>query len=663
MKRILNRGISYGTTFRRTVSCLMILFFSILSVRAQSLEELKQLYKAAKEDTLRLKLLSDMHWEALSVSLKEAEGYAKEEIRLAEERRLPRWIAQGYNDLGISQQKEMLYLLAIRSHLKALKIRETLGDPDAIGSSLSKLGLCYSEMDSLDRALRAQLQALVQFRKSDNKRSIVYTLNNICFIYDHQKQFVLLRKVVEEAYALNKELGDDFGMQGSLNYMSSLDEERKDYPAALKKQEEALKIAIKRKEPLEEGAFLNNIGLIYSRMNQREKALEYYQLALKKVENSTDYNSIILFSTNIANQLALKKKYPEALSMLRNAVRISQTQNLPLHLPQVYVVLGDVFTSLGKADSANKYYHEYTFALRTEFSDKVARQLSSIQNQYEIDIREQQKKILNQEIELKEISLGRFQWLTVALLLGMISLVSVFLMLRNRQKSRQKEQLNAERLAQQELRTKAILEAEEKERVRIAKELHDGLGQQLSAAKMNIASLRSRIVTGQEGQLELLENAVALVDDAVKEVRSVSHDMMANALIRNGLASAVRDFVHRLGAGGTIRTELEIVGLNDRLDPGIEMMLYRVLQELVNNILKHARANLVSIQLIRHEDSILLQVEDNGVGFDADEMEKSDGIGMANIRSRVGLVNGSFYIDSQPGHGTTATIEVPAFSN
>ena len=135
--------------------------------------------------------------------------------------------------------------------------------------------------------------------------------------------------------------------------------------------------------------------------------------------------------------------------------------------------------------------------------------------------------------------------------------------------------------------------------------------------------------------------------------------MMANALIRNGLASAVRDFVQRLGAGGTIRTELEIVGLNERLDPGVEMMLYRVLQELVNNILKHAQASLVSIQLIRHEDSIVLQVEDNGLGFDAQAMEKSDGIGMANIRSRVGLVNGSFFIDSQPGHGTTATIEVP----
>ena len=659
MKKILKRSISSGATFRRTVSCMIAVFIGVLSVQAQSLEELKQLYKTAKEDTVRLKLLSDMHWEALSVSLKEAEGYAKEEIRLAEEKKLPRWIAQGYNDLGISQQKEMLYLLAIRSHQKALKIRTDLGEPDAIGSSLSKIGICYSEIDSLQKALNVQLQALVCFRKSGSKRHIAYTLNNICFIYDHQKQFSLLKNVVEEAYALNKELGDDFGMQGSLNYLSSLDEERKDYPAALLKQKEALAIAERREDPLEIGACLNNIGLIYSRMNQREKALLYYRQALEKVEKSTDYNSIILYSTNIANQLALKNQNSEAMAILRKAVQISQAQNLSLHLPQVFLVMGDVFTSLGNTDSANKYYHAYTNALRSEFSDKVAKQMSSIQNQYEIDIREQQKKILSQEIELKETTLGRFQWLTVALILGLISVVSVFMMLRNRQKSRQKEQLNAERLAQQELRTKAIIEAEEKERVRIAKELHDGLGQQLSAAKMNIAGLRSRILTGQEGQMELLENAVALVDDAVKEVRSVSHDMMANALIRNGLASAVRDFVHRLGAAGTIRTELEIVGLNDRLDPGIEMMLYRVLQELVNNILKHARANLVSIQLIRHEDSIVLQVEDNGLGFDAQAMEKSDGIGMANIRSRVGLVNGSFFIDSQPGHGTTATIEVP----
>ncbi|HOY95894.1 MAG TPA: hypothetical protein PK509_09170, partial [Catalimonadaceae bacterium] len=90
MKRILKRSISSGATLRRTVSCMIAVFIGVLSVHAQSLEELKQLYKTAKEDTVRLKLLSDMHWEALSVSLKEAEGYAREEIRLAEEKKLPR---------------------------------------------------------------------------------------------------------------------------------------------------------------------------------------------------------------------------------------------------------------------------------------------------------------------------------------------------------------------------------------------------------------------------------------------------------------------------------------------------------------------------------------------------------------------------------------------
>jgi hypothetical protein len=98
--------------------------------------------------------------------------------------------------------------------------------------------------------------------------------------------------------------------------------------------------------------------------------------------------------------------------------------------------------------------------------------------------------------------------------------------------------------------------------------------------------------------------------------------------------------------------------LQERLDPALEMMLYRVLQELVNNILKHAKASVVSIQLIRHEDSIVLQVEDNGVGF-AQDPGASDGLGMTNIRSRVELLQGSFFIDSQPGHGTTAVVEVP----
>jgi len=640
--------------------CFIFLFQAVwfgLNGFSQSLHDLKKAYQDAENDTSRLKILSDMHWASLTEAPEQSKQFALQEIALGQKINNLKWLAQGYNDLGISEQKELNFRQAIRTHTKALEIRRQIGDANAIGSSLSKIGTCYSEINSLEAALKAQLEALVLFRKVKNTFSIAYTLNNICFIYNELKQYDLLKKCADESYQLNKELGDDFGLASSLNYLATLDEERKDYKAALLKHEEGLKLSQKRGDSLEIATYLNNMGFIYNKLGDEKKALSLYSQAKEIVLRRKDYNSAILYTANEANILISRNKLKEADLLLRQALSLSQKENLTLHLPQIYAELADLFTVRCEVDSALKYYQANVMAIRRIFTEDVSSRISSLQNQYEIDIREQQKKILKQEIELKESSLLRFRWLSVALVAGILLLFAVFFLFRNRQKLLQQKQLNEERLLQQEMRTKAIIETEEKERTRIARELHDGLGQQLSAAKMNIASLKSRISQQDPDQIDLVENAVLLVDDAVREVRSISHNMMANALIKNGLASAVRDFVQKMSAGGSIRTDLEIVGLQDRLDPTLEMMLYRVLQELVNNILKHAQASVVSIQLIRHDSSIVLQVEDNGIGFTPESA--NDGIGLANIRSRVEILQGSFYVDSQPGHGTTSTIEVP----
>src|SRR5262249_53141444 len=146
---------------------------------------------------------------------------------------------------------------------------------------------------------------------------------------------------------------------------------------------------------------------------------------------------------------------------------------------------------------------------------------------------------------------------------------------------------DAEIAMQKEMRTKAIIEAEEKERRRIAQDLHDGVGQILSAAKLNLSSFSSKITLKTDEERDALKNAVELIDDSVKEVRAVSHNMMPNTLIKLGLASAVREFITKIGNIPNLKVDLEIVGLDKRLSEQIETVLYRVTQEIVNNIIKH----------------------------------------------------------------------------
>jgi two-component system NarL family sensor kinase len=262
------------------------------------------------------------------------------------------------------------------------------------------------------------------------------------------------------------------------------------------------------------------------------------------------------------------------------------------------------------------------------------------------------------ELDVKELELNKQKTQRNIILISVLVLMVIAYLLYARYRLTQKALFNEEMLKQQELRSKAVIEAEEKERTRIAQELHDGVGQQLSAVKLNMSSLESFIDMKNNDQKQLFKNALEIIDESVKEVRSVSHNMMPNTLLKSGLGTAVREFLNRISNNDKLKIEMEIHGLNERLESTTETILFRVLQEIVNNIIKHSQASTINIQIIRHEKELTLMVEDNGVGFDSKKV-KGDGIGLQNIQSRIAYLNGNLNIDSHPGKGTTISIEVP----
>jgi len=180
-----------------------------------------------------------------------------------------------------------------------------------------------------------------------------------------------------------------------------------------------------------------------------------------------------------------------------------------------------------------------------------------------------------------------------------------------RYKLRQESILKTALMKQHEHAVKAVIEAEENERQRIAQDLHDGVGQMMSAAKMNLSAFESEIDFQNQEQKNSLHNIIQLVDESCKEIRSVSHQMMPNALLKSGLASAVKEFLDKID-NRIIKINLHTEGLQERLDSNTETVLYRVIQECVNNVIKHSGANNLDISLIKDADGIAATVEDNG---------------------------------------------------
>lgn len=277
------------------------------------------------------------------------------------------------------------------------------------------------------------------------------------------------------------------------------------------------------------------------------------------------------------------------------------------------------------------------------------RKMEELETKYQTEKKEKELLQTRTEKVEAELQLSKTRTWTFVLLGGLAILV--FLGFAIFQLNKRKHQLAIANQKEQNLQ--AILFAEEKERSRIAKELHDGVVQQIGSVILKTRALfnKYKIDKNDESQkvLETLENSN-------KDIRNISHQMMPRALSELGLISAIDDLLKGSLDYANINYSFEHFNLKERLSEKIEITLYRITQELINNIIKHSKATSVSVQLINSDENILLIIEDDGVGIDASKTKK--GIGFNNIKSRLAMINGEANFDKSPEKGTLVTVKI-----
>jgi signal transduction histidine kinase len=202
----------------------------------------------------------------------------------------------------------------------------------------------------------------------------------------------------------------------------------------------------------------------------------------------------------------------------------------------------------------------------------------------------------------------------------------------------------------------SIIQGQELERSRMAKDLHDGLGGMLSGIKLNLSSMKGNMII-QENDAQLFNKSIVQLDNAITEMRRVAHNMMPEALLKFGLREAVQDYCDGINESNAVKMKFTPIGLHQPLEKPTEVILYRIIQELSNNAIKHAAAKNIFIQLNKHDQGITLTIEDDGSGFNSTQITK--GAGLQNVQSRVDYLKGNMEINSSPGEGAAFTIEIP----
>lgn len=206
---------------------------------------------------------------------------------------------------------------------------------------------------------------------------------------------------------------------------------------------------------------------------------------------------------------------------------------------------------------------------------------------------------------------------------------------------------------------RALLMGEEQERKRIATELHDGMGSMLSTLKLNAETIEFEEKQLSEKERIAYRNVIELIDKACVELRNISHNMIPTGMEQFGLIQSLNSIIKNINNTGKTNFNLDSYNLNNRFNSELELSLYRIALELINNIIRHSQAKNATIQLIKNDDNITLIVEDDGVGFDINTIV--EGMGLHNIKSRVDVFNGKFTIDTQPNRGSTFIIEIPIY--
>jgi len=265
-----------------------------------------------------------------------------------------------------------------------------------------------------------------------------------------------------------------------------------------------------------------------------------------------------------------------------------------------------------------------------------------------------EKKV--QQLSIRQKNTLNYILISSAVLLLIISLLSY----RNyKQKQKLQQQRISELETQQQLTaTEAVLKGEEQERTRLAKDLHDGLGGMLSGIKYSFNTMKGNLVMTPENN-QAFERSMDMLDSSIKEMRRVAHNMMPEALVKFGLDTALKDFCSDINNSGALAVSYQSIGLeNLQIDQTTAITVYRIVQELINNTMKHAAAKTALVQVTKSNGQLTVTVEDDGKGFDTAVLSRSKGIGWSNIQNRVEFLKGTLDVQSEKEKGTSVHIEI-----
>lgn len=551
---------------------------------------------------------------------------------------------------------------SLKLNLESVELAEKKGSKEQVAVCLFNTGSSYNNMAKYDTALTYYLQAVKIFEELKLSLNTAVAYDNIGGVFSNIGQYQKGLEYHLKAYDTAKKTGDSLEIGSSaLNAGMQYSKLSK-----LKEAENYLNITLQIANKIK-STYLQiqaNLSLaeVYLKQNLTDKSIEFAMQGMKNANTINSKYSEMEALKILTRAYYEKKDMKASIEWGVRTIAFGKENNIVSGIFKVYKTIAYAYAETGNYKLG---YSNLLIAKNLEDSingKELTKDIERLEINYQSEKKEKQILQLQQKEKQQQILIGGLAF-GIAVFLALS-----FLFYKNYQQKRkllladatmQQQKINELETEKQLLATQSVLKGQEEERARLAKDLHDGLGSILSGAKFSFTSLKNNLDITPENALAF-DRSVSLLDQSIKELRRVAHNMMPEALVQFGLDTALKDFCNSIYQSTGLQIIYQSFDLNDNSIPQNKTSaIYRIIQELVNNILKHANAKKAIVQLIKKEDILSITVEDDGKGFDELILKNNSGIGYLNLQNRVAYVGGHLTLETAANKGTTINIEIP----
>ncbi len=561
---------------------------------------------------------------------------------------------------------------AIALDSAALVISKKANYLPGLAAVFNNIALLYDSKGDMVRSVDYYLRAIAMDEQFHDDSRLATGYSNISGVYTHLNEYEKAYAYSLKGIALGHKCQDKNAMEtGYLNLSAALIKTNRPDSALIVLRDLVTLAMAYRDNDIVVGS-LDNICAIYADKGQWTLLKENATKLLDFARSAKEEQGIFLGQIRMFDYYWWTRDYGSAKGAIQEAIGRAKSEGLKKNLSNAYEKAAMLELVQGHVKAYSRYQVMKDSIDELVFSDGIVKNTQELEARYSLNKKQAEIDALEKRQRIQQLTLHQ-QYLIIAILAVIAAVVLLVSILYRRNYQQKRKLLMADAMLQQQriaelekeqqlLATEAVLRGQVEERSRLAKDLHDGLGSILSGAKYFFTNMKDNLIISPE-TAAAFERGMGMLDKSIHELRRVAHNMMPEALMKFGLDSALRDFCESIDQSGAIKLTYLSYDIDESTIPEARAAaIYRIVQELVNNVLKHAEARTALVQVIRKGIALSIAVEDDGKGFDFPALPVSEGIGYLNLKNRVAWLNGTIDIQSEAGNGTSVNIEIPNIS-